>query len=132
MSQYQSLFGIKCETMESFLECYSNSKKCLHNLKKGKSIAVTDDTFLRAYCTIRIEAAELQHEMKKVLKDLKYSYANILENIHSDFCAQETGELMRDNPTSSSSTTLSIHRSTPDENLRSIKDNSKNARSVIT
>ena len=64
MAQWQQLFGLKCEDKDSFLHFYSRSKSILHKLKKNKSIAVTDDIFLRAYFAKVIEAPELQTEVK--------------------------------------------------------------------
>ena len=65
-------------------------------MKTNKSVAVTDDTFLKAYFAKVIKAPGLQQEVKKFLKGGTDSYETILELIHSDYRAQETGEAMRD------------------------------------
>ena len=46
-----------------------------------------------------IEGPELQQEVKKFLKGGSNTYDEILEFIHSDYRAQETGEALRDNIT---------------------------------
>ena len=97
MSQdWHDLFGLKCEDMDSFLSFYSSSKKILHKLKKSKSIAVTDNVFLKSYFAKVIQTPELQHEVKNLLKGDKASYGAILEMIASDYNAQSTNESMRD------------------------------------
>ena len=49
MPQWKSLFGLKCESRNNFLSFYSKVKGILHKLKKEKSVAVTDNVFLKAY-----------------------------------------------------------------------------------
>ena len=60
---------------------------------------MTDDTFLKSFFAKIIETPELQHEAKKLLKDGGESCIEILDLIHSDFRAQDTGERMRDSVT---------------------------------
>jgi len=96
MANWQALFSLKCEDCDSFLSFYSKSKSTLHKLKKPKSIAVTDDVFLKAFFAKAISVDKLQKESKKLLKDGTETCAEIIESIRSDYRALETGELMRD------------------------------------
>ena len=99
MHNWTELFALKCEEKDSFLPFYSMAKKLLHKLSVGKSIAVTDDVFLKAFMAKVIEAPELQSEAKKFLMEGSGTCNEILENIYKDFRAQETGEQMRDGNT---------------------------------
>ena len=47
MSYWKTLFGLKCESRDDFLAFYSNDKGFIHKLKKGNSVAITDDIFLQ-------------------------------------------------------------------------------------
>ena len=49
MSHWKVLFGLKCESRNDFLAFYSKANGILHKLKKGNSVAVTDNVFLQAY-----------------------------------------------------------------------------------
>ena len=101
MAHWNILFGLKCEEKDDFLQFYSKSKSIVHKLKRDKSVAVTDDIFLRAYFSKVIEAPELQTEVRKLIKDKKGSYKSILEEIHQDYRAQETGDALRNDAPSS-------------------------------
>jgi anthranilate/para-aminobenzoate synthase component I len=105
-ANWQALFKLKCEYRDDFLTFYSKSKGIIHKLKKGNSVAVHDEVFLKAYFSMAIDAPELQSEVKKFLKDTSVSYSETLENIHADYRAQTTTENMRlkTSATSSSST----------------------------
>ena len=96
MQNWTELFALKCEDRDSFVAFYSTAKKLLHKLTVGKSIAVTDDIFLKAFITKVIEVPELQSESKKFLMDGSGTHAEILEKIYADYCVQETGEQMKD------------------------------------
>ena len=80
MSQdWQELFSLRCETMDTFLAFYSSSKRILYKLKKSKSIAASDDVFLKSYFAKHIEVPELQHEVKELLKGSPDSYLSIID-----------------------------------------------------
>ena len=81
------MFGIKCEPHDDFLAFYLKVKGVLHKLKKGKSVAVTDNMFLKAYFAMVIEASELQTKVRDFLKDTTKSYMEIFEEIHADYRA---------------------------------------------
>ena len=87
--------------MDTFLSFYSSSKGILHKLKVDKPVAATDDIFIKSYFAKVIKTPELQHEVKKLLKGGTESYADILELIHADYRAQDTGERLRDPVTTS-------------------------------
>ena len=62
----------------SFLVFHSQSKKLLFKLEKEKSIAITDNIFLRTYFEKVIEVPVLLTEVKKLLKGEHTSYNSIL------------------------------------------------------
>ena len=98
MSLWNQVFGLKCEDRDDFQQFYSKVKGLLFKLKKVKSVAVTDDVFLRAYFAKVIQAPELQTEVKKLITDKDGDYESILQLIHDDFRAQETNDSLRDVP----------------------------------
>ena len=68
------MFKVKCEFKKSILTFYSKSKGIMHRLKQGKSVAVTDEVFFKAYLSMGIITPELQSEIRKFLKDPTVSY----------------------------------------------------------
>ena len=98
MSLWNQVFGLKCDTRDDFQHFYSKVKALLFKLKKDDSVAVTDDVFLRAYFAKVIQAPELQTEVKKLISDKEGTYESILQLIHDDYRAQETGDALRDVP----------------------------------
>ena len=119
MAHWNLLFGLKCEEKDDFLQFYSKSKSILHKLKRDTSVAVTDDVFLRAYFSKVIEAPELQDEVKKLIKDKTGSYESILELIHQDYRAQETGEALRDHTNSSTVSSRRASKPPPEPEQKS-------------
>ena len=53
--------------MDDFLLFYSVVKKVTHKLREANSIAVTDDTFLKAFLSGSISCEELKTEAKGFL-----------------------------------------------------------------
>ena len=103
------------------LTYYSKSKGILHHLKKGNSITVTYDVFLKAYFSMAIDAPELQSEVKGFLKKSSSSYSTTLEIIHLDYRTQTTGEETRSKPGAPSGTLTLHHGKTEVESPK--KDN---------
>ena len=96
MKLWREFFGLRCENLSDFLPFYSKVTKVLDKLQQEKSVAATDDVFLRAFLAKAISCEELQTEVKKFLQDGKGTYDQILEDILTDYRAQETGEELRD------------------------------------
>jgi len=107
MENWQALFSLKCEDRNSFLSSYSKSKSTLHKIKKSKYIDVTDDVFLKVFFTKVISVDKLQDDSKKILNGGNETCSEILESIHSNYRAIETGELMRGTNDPSSNSILS-------------------------
>jgi len=84
------------------------SKRILHKLKEKNSIAATDDNFIKSYFAKVIEIPELQYEVKKLLRGGSESGQGILDLIHADYRAQDTGERIRGQV---STTTTIVRRS---------------------
>ena len=96
MRLWREFMGLRCQDLDEFLSFYSQVTKVLDKLKESNSIAVTDDVFLRAFLAKAISCQELQTEAKKLLQDGHGTATEILENILTDYRAQETGEELRD------------------------------------
>jgi len=69
-------------------------------------VAVTNDTFLKAYFSKVIEAPELQTEVRGFLKDTSTIYIEGLEDIHANYRAQVTGEDIRGVPGGETNSTI--------------------------
>jgi len=74
MQHWKTLFLLRYEVRASFLAFYNKAKSILHKLKKAKSVAVTDNVFLKSYFAIAIEAKEPQQEVEGFLKDTNFIY----------------------------------------------------------
>jgi len=96
MRLWSEFMGLRCQDLDEFLSFYSRVTKVLDKLKETNSVAVTDDVFLRAFLAKAISCEELQTEAKKLLQDGQGTAPEILENILTDYRAQETGEELRD------------------------------------
>ena len=57
-------------------------------MKKGNSVAVTDNIFLKAYFATVIESLELQIEVRVFFKYSTKTYIEILEEIQANYWAQ--------------------------------------------
>ena len=101
---WMQFFNLKCSTRDEFLGFFSSAKSILHKLKTANSVAVTDDTFIRAYLAKTIEAPELQQEVKQFIISSDGDYESILDKVFKDFRAQESSEHLR----ASSGTTGSV------------------------
>jgi len=76
VANLQALLSLKYEDFYSFLSFYSKIISVLHKLKKSKSIAVTDDVFVKAFFAKAISVDKLQGESKK----LQGWYQNVCRN----------------------------------------------------
>ena len=85
-----------CSDLSDFLPFYDRITQVLEKLKDAKSVAVTDDMFLRAYLAKAISCEELQTEAKKLLQHNEDSYDTILEDVLTDYRLQETGTVLCD------------------------------------
>ena len=77
-------------------------------------MVVTDNIFLKAYFEMTIEAPALQTEIRGFLKDTTKSYTEILEEIHTNYRAQVTGEDIRGFPGGTTTTSALVKRATAD------------------
>ena len=76
---------------------YSGLKKVTHKLREEKSIAVTDDTFLKEFLSGSISCEDLKTEAKIFLMEGTETYNKIMDKIHVDYYAQTRGKQMRVN-----------------------------------
>ena len=95
MNLWTKLFALKCDDRDSFMAFYSQVKGITHKLTEHSSVAVQDDTFMRAFLSQTIEAPELQLEVKNFLKEPKVKYLEILEKVYVDYRATETSVCFR-------------------------------------
>ena len=69
-------------------------------MKTNTSVTVTNNILFKAYCVKVIKVSELQQEVDVFVKTGGDIYAEILEFIQSDYCAQDTGKYTKDTITS--------------------------------
>ena len=82
--------------MDAFLFFYLSVKKVIYQIWEAKSITVTNDAFIKALLGKSISCEELQTEAKGFSKEGGALYAVILDKTHADYCAKDSGKVMRD------------------------------------
>ena len=95
MQHWSDFFALRCISMDDFPLFYIGVKKVTHKLREAKSIAVTDDTFLKAFLSSSISCEDLKTESKRFLMEGTETYNIIMDRIHGDYCAQTSEEKMR-------------------------------------
>ena len=100
---WQSFFTLRCDDQDSFLMFYSNAKHIIHKLKQEKSVALKDDSFLRAFFAGVINVPELKEVTKMFLTVHHKTPEAILNIVHDDFRAMCTKEQMVDGVTAKGS-----------------------------
>ena len=80
--------------MDNFPLFYSGVKKVTHKLQEVKSIAVTDDTFFKAFLSGLISCEDLKTEAKRFLVEGTEMYDKIMDKIYVGYCAQTSGDHM--------------------------------------
>ena len=78
-----------------FMAFYSSFKIQVSHLTKLESITITDDTLVQSFLARAINVDELKEETKKFLKCRTRNYGDILQDILSDFCAQESASTVK-------------------------------------
>ena len=78
--------------MDDFPLSYSGMKKVTHKLREASSIAVTDDTFLKAFLSDSVSCEDLKTKSKGFLMEGTETYDKIMDKIHVDYRAQTNGE----------------------------------------
>jgi len=104
LTLWQSFFALRCDDQDSFLLFYSDAKHIIHKLRKEKSVALKDDTFLRAFFAGIINVPELKEVTKKFLTVHSKTTEAILDLVHADFRAMSTKEHMVDGISAKGST----------------------------
>ena len=96
LKNWQDFFRLRCETLESFPKFYSDLRIITTNFRTTKSIAVSDDSFLKAFLSGAINVEELQQGAKDFLKEGDKKYLNIMDDLQVDFNATESGTDIQD------------------------------------
>ncbi len=102
LSHWTELFSLRCDTRDELFPFYSKVMRTTHLLLTKNLVAVTDDSFLKAFLAKSISCEELQTEAKDLLTDGSASWSVILDRINADCRAQVSGESMRTDGTSTS------------------------------
>ena len=95
MKHWSGFFALRCTSMDDFPLFYSGVKKVTHKLWEARSMAVTNDTFLKAFLSGSISCEDLNTEAKGFLVEGTETYDKIMDKIHVDYHAQISGEQMR-------------------------------------
>ena len=69
MQHWLDFFVLRCTSMDDFPLFYSSVKKVTYKLMEAKSIAVTDDTFLKVFLSGLISCEDLKAESKMLLME---------------------------------------------------------------
>ena len=87
MQHWLDFFALRCTSMDDFLLFYSSVKKVTHKLQEVRPIAVTDDTFLKAFLSGSISCGDLKTETKGFLIEGTEPYNKIMDRIYVDYRA---------------------------------------------
>ena len=128
MQHWTDFFGLRCESMDEFLAFYSGVKQVTHKLQEANSIAITDDTFLKAFLAKAVACEELQTEAKRFLQGGNDGWEVILDKVHSDYRAQASGEHLRGG--TSTPSTAQLRRGKSSNSASSNKPNATVSRKV--
>ena len=70
---------MRCEKLKSFPKLYSDLRIITTNLRTANSIAVSDDSYLKALISGAINVEELQQNAKDFLKEEDKTYSKIMD-----------------------------------------------------
>ena len=115
LTLWQSFFALRCDDQDAFLLFYSDAKHIIHKLRAEKSVALQDDTFLRAFFAGIINVPELKEVTKKFLTVHSKKTEDILDLVHADFRAMNAKEHMVDGVSAKGSTKIRRVQKTDDK-----------------
>ena len=84
-AEWQKLFGLNCGTIDDFPSFYSSVRKSVARLRENDSVAIEDDTFIRAYLCKSIDVKELRGSTKEFMASMQGKSLDILEQVHNDY-----------------------------------------------
>ena len=84
-AEWQKLFGLQCDTIDDFPSYYSSVRKGVTRLREYDSVAIKDDTFIRAYLCKSLDVKELRSSTKEFMANMDDDSLDILEKIHKDY-----------------------------------------------
>ena len=85
MQHWSDFFALRCTSMDYFPLFYSILKEATHKLWEAKLIAVTDNTFFKAFLSGLISCKDLKTEAKRFLMEGTETYTKILNKIYVDY-----------------------------------------------
>ena len=87
---------MRCDKLESFPKFYSDLRIIATNLCAANSIAVSDDSFPKAFLSGTINVDVLQQSTKDFLKEGNKTCSHIMDLFQVDYDAPESGSNMWD------------------------------------
>ena len=94
--EWQKLFDLKCDTLDEFLSFFSGVRTSVKKLETANSIAIMDDTFIRAFLYRAFDVPELHNTSKGLTTNTKDSCMNIFKSIHTDYISLHASFVLRD------------------------------------
>ena len=92
MHHWSDFFALCYTSVDYFPLFYSGVKKVTHKLREAKLIAVTNDTFLRAFLSGSISCEDLKNKTKGFLMEGTETYDKIMDKIpYRLSCASKQG-----------------------------------------
>jgi len=99
---WSKFFNLRCKSLDEFPKFNSGLKTVTSLLHEVKSVAVTDNTFIKVFLSSSMDCEDLANEAKKFLTESDLTYDQIMDQINMDYRAQIGGELLRTDVLSSS------------------------------
>ena len=89
-------FDLKCDSMDTFLEFYSGVRASYIKLERHDSVAIKDDTFIRAFLCRALNVPELQNTTKELTLNSNMKVMEIFDSVFKEYNGLITSSALRD------------------------------------
>ena len=93
---WTKFFDLKCDSMDTFLEFYSGVRSSVTKLQRHESVAIQDDTFIRAFLCRALNVPELQHTTKELTLNTNMKVMEIFDSVYKEYNGLTTSSALRD------------------------------------
>ena len=95
LKHWQAFFQLRCTTLDAFPKFYSDVRAVTTKLHNAKSIAVGDDSFVKAFLSSVLDVEDLAQGAKEFLKQGNKKYNEIMDDIQIDYNTIDSTVMMR-------------------------------------
>ena len=94
--EWKMLFKLHCDTLDGFLPYYSGARKAVARLTQWKSVAITDESFVRAYLCKSLDVKELRSATDEFMSNRTDRAFSIFEKVHGTYSDMVATASMRE------------------------------------